>query len=121
MEVQPKFHSSTAERVSFRPEELRLVVSPSSDMRPLKSLRSRASHENAGRAATRWHLAGAGVARWVHDYNNARPQSSLGYQTPATDAEALRPQHPSTLRHGESSASKTMRAGPEHTIPTPRF
>ncbi|MBP1807802.1 transposase InsO family protein [Rubellimicrobium aerolatum] len=51
------------------------------------------------------------IAGWVHDYNTARPHSSLGYQTPAAYAEALRPQRPSTLRHGESSAPMAVAYG----------
>jgi putative transposase len=48
--------------------------------------------------------ARAVITGWVHDYNTVRPHSSLGYQTPAAYAEALRPQRPSTLRQVESSA-----------------
>ena len=44
------------------------------------------------------------IAGWVHDYNTVRPHSSLGYQTPAAYAEALRSQRPSTLRYVESFA-----------------
>ena len=106
--VQPNAHSSPAERLWFRPEEQCLVVSGSSHMRPLKPYRSWASLETADRAATPWRLASAIIARWGHDCNTARPHSSLGYLTPAANAEVLRSQRPSTLRHGESSAPKPL-------------
>jgi len=34
--------------------------------------------------------ARAAIGNWAHDYNTARPHSSLGYQTPAVHAEILK-------------------------------
>jgi putative transposase len=44
--------------------------------------------------------ARAAIAAWVHDYNTARPHSSLGYQTPAAHAANL---------HATGSASPPLR------------
>jgi putative transposase len=48
--------------------------------------------------------ARAVIRAWVHDYNTARPHSSLGYLTPAAFAETLRPQRASARSHLKSSA-----------------
>lgn len=57
------------------------------------------------------HHARVVITGWVHDYNTARPHSSLGYQTPAAYAEAWHPQRPSTLRQVESSAPMAVAYG----------
>ena len=56
--------------------------------------------------------ARAVIRGWVHDYNTARPHSSLGYLTPAAFAATLRPQRASTLRHLKSSAPMPVAHGP---------
>lgn len=52
------------------------------------------------------------ITAWIHDYNTARPHSSLGYLTPAAFAETLRPQRASALRHLKSSAPMPVAYGP---------
>jgi putative transposase len=56
--------------------------------------------------------ARAVIGGWIHDYNTARPHSSLGYLTPAAFAATLRPQRASTLRHLKSSAPMPVAHGP---------
>jgi putative transposase len=51
------------------------------------------------------------IRAWVHDYNTARPHSSLGYLTPAAFAETLRPLRASALRHLKSSAPMPVAHG----------
>jgi putative transposase len=51
------------------------------------------------------------IGGWTHDYNTARPHSSLGYLTPAAFAATLRPQRASTLRHLKSSAPMPVAHG----------
>ena len=48
--------------------------------------------------------ARAAVARWVEEFNTARPHSAIGYMTPAAYAATLNPQRASAPRHPESSA-----------------
>ena len=55
--------------------------------------------------------ARAVIGGWVHDYNTARPHSSLGYLTPAAFAATLRTQRASTLRHLKSSAPMPVANG----------
>ncbi len=55
--------------------------------------------------------ARAVIGGWVHDYNTARPHSSLGYLTPAAFAATLHPQRASTLRHLKSSAPMPVAHG----------
>ena len=55
--------------------------------------------------------ARAVIGGWVHDYNTARPHSSLGYLTPAAFAATLRPQRATTLRHLKSSAPMPVAHG----------
>jgi len=38
------------------------------------------------------------VSAWVEDYNQERPHSALGYETPATFTAKLRKQWPAPLR-----------------------
>ena len=40
--------------------------------------------------------ARSAIFEWVEDYNTARPQSSLGYQTPATRPRLPTPDIPAT-------------------------
>jgi putative transposase len=47
----------------------------------------------------------------VHDYNTARPHSSLGYLTPAAFAATVRPHQASTLRNLKSSAPMPIAHG----------
>jgi len=56
--------------------------------------------------------ARAVIGGWVHDFNTARPHSSLGYLTPSAFAETLRPQRASALRQLESSAPMPVAHGP---------
>ena len=51
------------------------------------------------------------IGGWVHDYNTARPHSSLGYLTPAGFAPMVRPQRASTLRNLKSSAPMPVAHG----------
>ncbi len=44
------------------------------------------------------------IAAWRADFNTARPNSSLGYITPAAYAASLKPQWPSAFRSKESSS-----------------
>ena len=55
--------------------------------------------------------ARAVICGWVHDYNTARPHSSLGYLTPAAFAATLRTQRASPLRHMKSSAPMPVAHG----------
>jgi putative transposase len=62
--------------------------------------------------------ARAVIGGWVHDYNTARPHSSLGYLTPAARyltpaafAATLRPQRASTLRNLKSAAPMPVAHG----------
>ena len=48
--------------------------------------------------------ARAAIASWVRDYNNRRPHSALGYQTPAAFNDALRSQQPAALELFNGSA-----------------
>ena len=52
------------------------------------------------------------IAGWLHDYNTARPHSSLGYLTPAAFAATLLPQRASALRHMKNSAPMPVAHGP---------
>ncbi|MCC5613297.1 transposase, partial [Nostoc sp. CHAB 5834] len=63
--------------------------------------------------------ARAVIAGWVHDYNTARPHSSLRYLTPAAFAETLRPQRASELRHLKSYAPMPVAHGPGARNPNP--
>ena len=44
------------------------------------------------------------IAAWAEDYNQERPHSSLGYQTPAAFAAELHKQWPASLRPTGSAA-----------------
>ncbi len=44
------------------------------------------------------------IAKWVLDYNNARPPSSLGYRTPAAQAEPIACTPPSGITSGQTLA-----------------
>ncbi|MDP3907693.1 IS3 family transposase [Novosphingobium sp.] len=44
------------------------------------------------------------IAAWVEDYNNERPHSALGYETPAAFAAELHKQWPASLRPKGSAA-----------------
>ena len=46
--------------------------------------------------------ARSAIAEWADDYNNFRPHSALGYQTPA-DYAGSSPQPAPTLRNAEAS------------------
>ena len=52
------------------------------------------------------------IAGWLHDYNTARPHSSLGYLTPAAFAATLLPQRASALRRMKNSAPMPVAHGP---------
>ena len=56
------------------------------------------------------HLAHARyvIALWVHDYNDERPHSALGYLTPAAYAAALRPKRDDALELLEGSANQQV-------------
>jgi putative transposase len=43
------------------------------------------------------------IAAWAEDYNLARPQSALGYETPAAFAAELDKQWPASLRPAGSA------------------
>jgi hypothetical protein len=47
--------------------------------------------------------ARVGIAAWVDDYNQERPHSSLGYETPAAFAAGLDKQWPASLRSAGSA------------------
>ncbi len=44
------------------------------------------------------------IAAWVEDYNQERPHSALGYETPAAFAAELHKQRPVPLRTAGSAA-----------------
>lgn len=44
------------------------------------------------------------VAGWVHDFNTARPHSTIGYMSPAAYAATLKPQRAPAPRQSQSSA-----------------
>lgn len=44
------------------------------------------------------------IAAWAEDYNQERPHSSLGYETPAAFAAELHKQWPASLRPTGSAA-----------------
>ena len=48
--------------------------------------------------------ARAAIAAWVVDYNQERPHSALGYETPAAFAAELNKQWPAPLRPSGSAA-----------------
>ncbi len=47
--------------------------------------------------------ARTGVAGWVEDFNDARPDLAIGYMMLAAYSATLKPQRTSALRHLESS------------------
>lgn len=55
--------------------------------------------------------ARAVIRGWVHDYNTARPHSSLGYLSPAAFALTVSTQRASTLRNLKSSAPTPVAHG----------
>ena len=50
------------------------------------------------------------VAGWVHDFNTARPHSTIGYMTPAAYAATLKPQRAPALRQPGSFAPTPVAA-----------
>jgi putative transposase len=52
--------------------------------------------------------ARAAIASWVRDYNNRRPHSALGYQTPAAFNAAFRSQRPDALELFNGSARQAV-------------
>ena len=65
--------------------------------------------------------ARAAIARWVSDYNQSRPHSALGYQTPAAFAATLtatgdRLRNPDQLRRSPVAPSALTRQSQPETL-----
>ncbi len=52
------------------------------------------------------------IAAWAEDYNQERPHSSLGYETPAAFAAELNKQWPAQLRPSGSAPQAIASAAP---------
>ena len=61
------------------------------------------------------------IASWVEDYNTARPDSSLGYQTPKAFSSALRTARAITLCRGQAPRTGPLLLSRHTAYPLPRL